>query len=476
MALQTLNPPLRWRPEPSFPINDRTIVDLIPRRWALPQTTISVGACASCQIATGNDGFWDPLVGSETALRKVVPKRVDLATLGNLCVDIVLGVPSLPLAPKNERRAYMERLAASPPDKKFWEAGGNCNLAIAASRLGLSCFTVGHVGDEIYGNFLLEVLEDENINFLGMSKNADQTANVADYQTLLCWVLVDPFQKHGFCSRADFSEEPAFIWMTELTDEIKMAIQQSKILFCNGYAFDEFFPDLLISALDCAISGGTSVFFDPGPRVKTLSNGTPQEQMALQQFLRQSDVLLFTSDEVETLTGIHNPIEAGKALIREGVRTKWVIIKMGAKGSILIDHSSVSCAPSFKINVVDTVGCGDSYSAAIAFGFIHGIPAINTLTLANAVGAATATGCGAGRNVAQLSRVLELLNQSILDEDDKFWNELIGGNSLNNEVLLLSKVSINGHSHCFNRIHISSVVSKLLTIFEAANERGTVSS
>ncbi|KAG6480701.1 hypothetical protein ZIOFF_057286 [Zingiber officinale] len=302
MALQTLNPPLRWRPEPSFPINDRTIVDLIPRRWALPQATVAVGACASCQIATGNGGFWNPLVGSETALRKVVPKRVDLATLGNLCVDIVLGVPSLPLAPKNERRAYMERLAASPPDKKFWEAGGNCNLAIAASRLGLSCFTVGHVGDEIYGNFLLEVLEDENINFLGMSKNADRTANVADYQTLLCFVLVDPFQKHGFCSRADFSEEPAFIWMTELTDEIKMAIRQSKILFCNGYAFDEFFPDLLISALDCAISGGTSVFFDPGPRVKTLSNGTPQEQMALQQFLRQSDVLLFTSDEVHSST------------------------------------------------------------------------------------------------------------------------------------------------------------------------------
>lgn len=53
--------------------------------------------------------------------------------------------------------------------------------------------------------------------------------------------------------------------------------------------------------------------------------------------------------QVETLTGIHNPVEAGKALIREGARTKWVIIKMGAKGSILIDHTAVSCAPSFKV-------------------------------------------------------------------------------------------------------------------------------
>lgn len=123
---------------------------------------------------------------------------------------------------------------------------------------------------------------------------------------------------------------------------------------------------------------------------------------------------------------------------------------------------------SQQVNVVDTVGCGDSYTAAIAFGFLHGMPAINTLTLANAIGAATATGCGAGRNVAHLNKVLELLKQSILNEDDNFWNKLICGTSLNNEVLLLSKVSVNGYNHGLIRIPISSVVPKLLTIFEGA--------
>lgn len=44
-------------------------------------------------------------------------KDVDIATLGNLCVDIVLSVPELP--PKNleQRKAYMEQLSKSPPDK-----------------------------------------------------------------------------------------------------------------------------------------------------------------------------------------------------------------------------------------------------------------------------------------------------------------------------------------------------------------------
>jgi hypothetical protein len=42
---------------------------------------------------------------------------MDVATLGNLCVDIVLGVPKLPPKNPHDRKAFMDRLSASPPDK-----------------------------------------------------------------------------------------------------------------------------------------------------------------------------------------------------------------------------------------------------------------------------------------------------------------------------------------------------------------------
>ena len=99
-------------------------------------------------------------------------------------------------------------------------------------------------------------------------------------------------------SRADFCEDPAFSWMTKLTEEVKMAIKQSKILFCNGYGFDELSPALIMLALDYAVEVGTSVFFDPGPRGKSLLTGTPEERQALSHLLKMSDVLLLTSDEV----------------------------------------------------------------------------------------------------------------------------------------------------------------------------------
>lgn len=67
-----------------------------------------------------------------------------------------------------------------------------------------------------------------------------------------------------------------------------------------------------------------------------------------------------------------------------------------------------------KVEVADTVGCGDSFAAAIMMGYIKQatMPITTTLALANAVGAATAMGQGAGRNVASAAKVLELLGSA----------------------------------------------------------------
>ena len=54
-----------------------------------------------------------------------------------------------------------------------------------------------------------------------------------------------------------------------------------------------------------------------------------------------------------------------------------------------------------QVDVADTVGCGDSFAAAVLMGFTrrHSIPA--TLALANAVGGATAMGKGAGASAGR---------------------------------------------------------------------------
>ncbi|KAL6968226.1 hypothetical protein U1Q18_034028 [Sarracenia purpurea var. burkii] len=340
-------------PNPNFLQNPRLIPTIFPT-VSLKKSHSWILNCQGVEVPVANHrpnslGFRNYSCDAER-LGSLGVKEIDVVTLGNLCVDIVLNVPNLPPDSVDERKAYMEQLLKSAPDKKFWEAGGNSNMAIAAARLGLCCMTIGHVGDEIYGRFLVDVLHDEGIGVIEISEGNEVESSGATYETLLCWVLVDPLQRHGFCSRADFSNEPAFCWMSELSSEAKMAIKKSKILFCNGYGFDELSPGLIVSALKYAVEVGTSVFFDPGPRGKKLSAGTPEEQKALGEFLKMSDVLLLTSEEAESLTGIGNPLLAGQDLLKRGLRTKWVIVKMGEKGSILITMSSISCAPAFKVS------------------------------------------------------------------------------------------------------------------------------
>lgn len=75
-------------------------------------------------------------------------------------------------------------------------------MAIASSRLGLRCVAIGHVGDEIYGDFLIDVLRNEGINMVEMNEEengVNDSSSAADCETLLCWVLVDPLHRHGFC-------------------------------------------------------------------------------------------------------------------------------------------------------------------------------------------------------------------------------------------------------------------------------------
>jgi sugar/nucleoside kinase (ribokinase family) len=79
------------------------------------------------------------------------------------------------------------------------------------------------------------------------------------------------------------------------------------------------------------------------------------------------DYLLPNDDQVLGLTGADD-LEAGcRALVERGVGC--VAATAGAEGAIVVDADGAERVPAFAIDVVDTTGCGDAFSA----GFLRGL-------------------------------------------------------------------------------------------------------
>lgn len=101
------------------------------------------------------------------------------------------------------------------------------------------------------------------------------------------------------------------------------------------------------------------------------------------------DYLLPNDDQVRGLSGEPDLVAGCRALLECGVGC--VAATAGADGVVVVCAEAVEQVPAFDIDVVDTTGCGDSFSA----GFLRG------LSLGRSRREAAVLGCAAASLVAQ---------------------------------------------------------------------------
>jgi sugar/nucleoside kinase (ribokinase family) len=101
------------------------------------------------------------------------------------------------------------------------------------------------------------------------------------------------------------------------------------------------------------------------------------------------DYMLPNDDQVLGLTGSDDLVEGARTLVRAGV--DCVVATCGDAGATIVDATTVEHVPAFEVEVVDTTGCGDAFSA----GFLRG------LGLGRSRREAAVLGCAAAALVAQ---------------------------------------------------------------------------
>lgn len=119
------------------------------------------------------------------------------------------------------------------------------------------------------------------------------------------------------------------------------------------------------------------------------------------------DIFMANALESEHLTGLTDPRAAAQKLAAAG--PPCVVIKLGRAGCYLHSAAWHGYVAPFAIEAVDTTGAGDAFAGALLYGLAQDWPIEQAATLANAVGALSATVTGATEGVRGYADTLDFI-------------------------------------------------------------------
>ncbi len=109
----------------------------------------------------------------------------------------------------------------------------------------------------------------------------------------------------------------------------------------------------------------------------TMNYWISSKKETLLKVIRHIDILFLNETEARQLTGEYNLIKAGKMLLAKGV--KYVIIKLGSNGSMLVSKKGIAQLPPYILeHVHDTTGAGDTFGGGFT-GYLASLKNWDTL-------------------------------------------------------------------------------------------------
>jgi 5-dehydro-2-deoxygluconokinase len=110
---------------------------------------------------------------------------------------------------------------------------------------------------------------------------------------------------------------------------------------------------------------------------------------AIEAALSRADIVVGNEDEVRAATGLQDARKGVEALSSFGKRV--VILKRGGEGAALFDGSRVIEVPPVRMEVVNGLGAGDAFLAAVTHAVLRGIDLETAVRRANWAGAFVAS-------------------------------------------------------------------------------------
>jgi sugar/nucleoside kinase (ribokinase family) len=253
---------------------------------------------------------------------------------------------------------------------KITAAGSAGGTAVTLAKLGAHVRSAGAIGTDAVGDMLVSQLERFGIDTSLLVRRDDAQTSAS----------VLPIRPDG--SRPSFHVIGAN--QTYGPDDVDSdALADATHLHLGGPEFmgGEAAAKVLSSAREQGLVTSADILA-PGEQAAQIVDW-------ISAAFEHLDYVLPNDDQVMALTGTDDVESGCRALIERGVGC--VAATCGADGVVIVDAGGVEMVPAFDIEVVDTTGCGDSFSA----GFLRG------LSLGRSRRDAALLGCAAAALVAQ---------------------------------------------------------------------------
>ncbi|QFH47882.1 sugar kinase [Leclercia adecarboxylata] len=256
-------------------------------------------------------------------------------------------------------------------------AGAELNVATGLARLGLKVGWVSRVGNDSFGQFVLDTLKKEGIETAGVtldgryptgfqlkSKVTDGTDPIVEY-----------FRKGSAASHLSV-EDFNPVWFTAARHLHLSGVAAA--LSPSSYA-------LLDHAAGAMKAAGKTISFDPNLR-PVLWKSEAEMVEKLNHLAFQADWVLPGVKEGQILTGEKTPEGIADFYLNRGV--KAVILKTGADGAWFktVDGEQGAVAAVKVENVVDTVGAGDGFAVGVVSALLEGKTLHQAITRGNIIG------------------------------------------------------------------------------------------
>jgi sugar/nucleoside kinase (ribokinase family) len=259
-------------------------------------------------------------------------------------------------------------------------------FACGAARLGLKVIFVGIVGDDVFGHFMLNQMQQRGINTSHCSMSKQEITGFS--------VILSQPNDRAILTHA------GSIASLRYSDIDQVIFKQVKHLHLGSFfMLSQLQPD--VAKLFCeAKAAGLSTSID--------TNWDPSEKWdsGIAEVLKHTDV--FLPNEAELLN-ISKQKMLEEAL--EHFQVPILALKLGAKGGLAQQAKQTFTAPPLSVNVVDTTGAGDTFDAGFLYGYLHGWTLEKSLNLACACGSLSTQGIGGTSAQPTLDEALAALEK-----------------------------------------------------------------